>query len=394
MRLLLLPLLLLLAAATPPPAAQRVPSYGALDRTARLDATEKRLAAIVRESWPAAEIGVDRALSLAARELAAAVAAGASLESAARSERLRLAVARAGAVAPEVQPHLVRASSMELALQRLRERLGQEGTQPPPEQVGVGAAARDGRYAVVVLRAPDRAAVQPFPAQVAVGSSHRLAGTLRPPLGSPSLYLTSPGGAPAKLRRAGEGGRFASVVHFPRAGHYILEVIGDGPAGPQVAVLLDVWAGGPIPDGAGEEAPQAEPMSVDGKELLAAELANELRRSRGLRPLRIDPMLQRTARAYAEELLRTGRFAHRSPISGDLQDRLRAAGYPYLRAGENLAQAPTVREAHASTVRSPGHLANLVEPGWTEAGFGLARGKTAGGQPTVVLVQLFAAPRR
>jgi len=372
-----LALALLLAVPVAAPAA-----YGRSEAAA-LDPLGTEVAAAVRAVWKEAP-QVDAALSRAAAAIAAEVAAGLPLDQAVRPEPLRLSLARAGAVAPEVGPVLVRANSREGALRRIRERLAGE---PRTEKVGIGAVERGGTTAVVVLRAPHRVELDPFPVQVAIGTPHRLTGTLIQPLARPRVFQTPPSGAPVEQRTHVEGRRFAAVVHFAKKGRYTLEVLAEGPSGPTVAAILEVWAGEAPPDRVALPQEEPEPATVAGQEALAARLANELRQSRGLPPLRIDPVLGRVARAYAEELLRTGHFAHHSPTSGALADRLRRAGWAWRGAGENLAQAPTVRQAHQSTVASPGHLANLVQPAWTHAGFGVARG-----EGTVVLVQVFAVP--
>jgi len=385
-------LLLSLALVVPGTSAAR--AYGGPEREAKLDATGAQLAEAVRAAWPGKTIRVDAALSRAAEEIAASVAGGLPLDQAARPDTLRLALARAGGVAPEVAPVLVRATGRDAALKRMRERLLAESRQPAPGQVGIAAVERNGILTLVVLRAPERVALEPFPAQVAVGARQRLAGRVLPPLRKGSVYVTSPGGTPAKVQAGTNGPRFSAPIAFPKPGRYTVEVLADGPHGPVVAALLEVWAGQPIPATAAAAAAPAErePAQVPGKEQLAARLVNELRESRGLPALRVDPKLAQIARRYAEELLRTGRFAHTSPTSGTLADRLRAGGYAYRGAGENLAQAPTVRQAHDSTVASPGHLANLLGAEWTRAGFGVAQGTLSDGSPTVVLVEIFAAP--
>ncbi len=373
------------------PASAVAQKYGGASREAALAPIEKQMAAAVRQAWPKADVAVDAALTLAAEDLARSIAAGMALADAARPETVRLALARAGAVAPEIAPLLVKASTSKLALQRLRERMGAEKT---PDQVGLGAVERGEMVHLVVLQAPKKVALDPFPAKVAVGARHPLAGKVLAPLRRATLYVTPPGGTPGKLRAGTNGPRVSAQVAFDKPGRWTLEVLADGPRGPEVAAILDVWAGAPIPATPAAVTKAApEPARIAEKEALAAQLVNDLRRSRGLPAVRVDPKLTKIARDYAEELVRTGQFAHTSKISGTLADRLTRGGYPYAGAGENLAQAATVRQAHDSTVHSPGHLANLLGAEWTEAGFGVAQGTTPGGTPTLVLVEVFAAPK-
>lgn len=369
----------------PPPQlpARATPTYGA-GGEAKLDPTEKRMQAALPS-----KIAVDDALSRAARSLAIKANEARSLELISQPEALRLALARAGAVAPEVAPIAVRATDLDAALGRLKERLKGESAQ----LVGLGTAEGGGEVALVALLGADRLAMKPFPVQVETGSVHTFEGRVKAPLKGREVYVTPPGGTPVRLPISGDAPAFRVPISFPSPGRYTVEVLGHGPRGPEVAAILEVFAGVPLPQLQGAAAVAAEPAGAKAKEALVARAVNDLRRKRGLKEVAVDPKLAKIARAYAEEMARTGRFAHRSELSGELGDRLQAGGYAFRRAGENLAQAPTALGAHDSTVRSPGHLANLIDPAWTEAGFGVAETTLAGGSPTVILVEVFAAPR-
>jgi uncharacterized protein YkwD len=103
--------------------------------------------------------------------------------------------------------------------------------------------------------------------------------------------------------------------------------------------------------------PAADPSAA----LLAA--TNAARATARLAPLRGDPRLQAMAQGYAAELARTGILAH-----GDFVGRLRASGYPFRRAGENLAAGwATPQAAVAAWLADPAHRANLLG-GFTDCG--------------------------
>jgi uncharacterized protein YkwD len=53
-------------------------------------------------------------------------------------------------------------------------------------------------------------------------------------------------------------------------------------------------------------------------------------------------------------------FSHDSPVASSPFDRLKAAGFSYLRAGENLADAQSVSVAHRALMDSPGHRENIL----------------------------------
>src|SRR5690606_25840404 len=82
------------------PASAGAQKYGGAPRAAALAPIEKQMAAAVRQAWPKADVAVDAALTIAAEDLARSIADGMALADAARPETVRLALARAGAVAP------------------------------------------------------------------------------------------------------------------------------------------------------------------------------------------------------------------------------------------------------------------------------------------------------
>jgi uncharacterized protein YkwD len=116
--------------------------------------------------------------------------------------------------------------------------------------------------------------------------------------------------------------------------------------------------------------------------LLAA--INRARMHYGLRPLQVDPQLDRAAESYSAEMLRTGTFTH-----GAFQARMRAFHVPGPVHGENLAWGSGPYAAAATIVQewlaSPGHRANLLRRGFTRIGIGVASG-TFRGQPGTVVV--------
>jgi uncharacterized protein YkwD len=109
--------------------------------------------------------------------------------------------------------------------------------------------------------------------------------------------------------------------------------------------------------------------------LLAA--MNATRAAHGLGPLRADAKLLAAARAHSRTLLRSNTFTH-----GSLGPRLSRFGVVGPKVGENLAWGVGSRASAASIVsawlRSPGHRANLLRPGFTRVGVGALTGSFAG----------------
>src|SRR6266540_6791756 len=128
----------------------------------------------------------------------------------------------------------------------------------------------------------------------------------------------------------------------------------------------------------------APPRALPGKALRRATLCllNRERVRRGLRPLRANGRLARAARRHARDMVRRSYFSHESLRGTDFVHRIRVTGY--LRSvrswalGENLAWGTQSHATPAAIVRawmrSPGHRANVLSPGFREIGIGLRRG--------------------
>ncbi|MFW6076071.1 MAG: CvpA family protein [Chloroflexota bacterium] len=125
---------------------------------------------------------------------------------------------------------------------------------------------------------------------------------------------------------------------------------------------------------------------AESREAEILDLVNQERVDRGLDSLTWDPSLVRVARGHSREMLELGYFSHSSPNTGMLGDRLGAAGVDYVRAGENLAYAPSVRVAHRGLMQSDGHRANILEPSFQRVGIGVIRGADG----TLMVTQVFA----
>jgi len=103
-------------------------------------------------------------------------------------------------------------------------------------------------------------------------------------------------------------------------------------------------------------------------------LVNEEREKAGLKPLAADPELQQVARAHSRDMFARGYFAHEDPDGQDPFDRMRKAGVQFSTAGENLALAQTVEQAHEGLMKSPGHRANILQRQFGRVGIGIMDG--------------------
>lgn len=121
------------------------------------------------------------------------------------------------------------------------------------------------------------------------------------------------------------------------------------------------------------------------------ELVNRDRAAAGLPPLAYDETLAGVARGHALDMRTNRFFAHDSPTTGSLDDRLGAADVPIANARENLAESYEVNAAQAGLMKSPGHHANLMATDVTHVGIGVVRGGAVDPN-NMLFVQVFSRP--
>jgi uncharacterized protein YkwD len=126
-------------------------------------------------------------------------------------------------------------------------------------------------------------------------------------------------------------------------------------------------------------------------------LVNATRAQHGLRPLRISPLLDRSALLKAEAIRTCGSFSH-TPCGAPFSRTFQQAGYRLASIGENLAWATGGLAAPQSIVNawlaSPGHRANLLSGRWRDAGVAVVNAPSFAGQRNVRIWVLEFGSRR
>lgn len=108
-----------------------------------------------------------------------------------------------------------------------------------------------------------------------------------------------------------------------------------------------------------------------------------------LEPLAMNEDLLEAARAHSQWMEQTDTFSHNGSGGSSPTERATGAGWDGNGVGENIAgwfsfgqsdinQQEVVEERHGGLLRSPGHLANIMNPNWSEAGIGEATGDWQG----------------
>ena len=113
---------------------------------------------------------------------------------------------------------------------------------------------------------------------------------------------------------------------------------------------------------------------------------NQLRTSRGLRPVRIARGLQAAALAHSQTMLNAGIFQHESRNGTPFFERVKRyytpRGFRSWSVGENLLYNTAEigpDEAIKAWMDSPPHRKNMLAAGWREVGIGAYQSSSAGG---------------
>ncbi len=314
----------------------------------------------------------DRRLTLAARELArglAEIGDASALEptrAAFLARRLGVAdaalfasAARLGSSARETARGLQRAMSWD-------ERM--------PTHCGAGVSrGGDGSDVLAVVATRRLVEIEPFPSRPEPGAEHVLSGRLEPGHDRPRVLVTPPDGAPRGLPIVVAGRSFHAAVSLAEAGTYRVEVMVDGPAGPEAAAILPLYAGVPLPTRPVVAlAPEPDRPSSKGTACALLRLVARARTAADLPALRFDSRLARIATERAERMRAEGFVGHHSPSSGDLTDGFRAFGLVSRRVAENVGRGGTAARVHENFLGSPAHRATLLDPAMTHVGVGVA----------------------
>jgi uncharacterized protein YkwD len=123
------------------------------------------------------------------------------------------------------------------------------------------------------------------------------------------------------------------------------------------------------------------------------EATNQARLAAGLPALRISSALVDASMEKADDMAKSGYFAHTSPAGQEPWYWFNKNGYPYLLAGENLAiNFSDPQKLLSAWLASPKHKANILNPDFREIGVSVKTFNNGGKKYTVV-VELFGTPQ-
>lgn len=265
---------------------------------------------------------------------------------------------------------------------------------------GVGVARLPNGATRMILGVVDRVVeLDPVSQRFPAGTAFELRGRLVGRRTRPSVEVALPGN---KLRtvptRAAEGGGFTAALACDAGnGAYQVEVLADGPHGPEVTANFPVYCGVAPPRTIVSElewvAPGVSPADVA---LANFYFVNEARRARGLAELQWDDRAATVATTHGRDMIESGFFGHHSPRTGDVQARFERAGIAATVVRENVARGYGPAGIHHSLMHSPGHRVNVLATDVTHVGIGVVIGEPEsdgqGAPRPVFLTQNFFKP--
>jgi len=107
-------------------------------------------------------------------------------------------------------------------------------------------------------------------------------------------------------------------------------------------------------------------------------MVNKERESRGLKLLTMNEEARQAARDYGKYLFENGVFSHIDLEGKGPAERLKNYDITFVMAGENLAYAPGLEEAHQGLMNSKGHRENILHPFFGRVGIGVIDGGSYG----------------
>ncbi len=252
---------------------------------------------------------------------------------------------------------------------------------------GVARATSGGTTVVAAVSIDALADMAPLPTTARVGQWLTIEGTMLVPATGAKVVLLGPRGAPKTVVGSLSGDRIRSTFSVDQQGPWLVQVLATVSTGPRPVLEAMVYAGSPPPgrfvrtSAPGEEAAQGAKDDADAM----LRMINAARAAEQLGPLIRDRALDRLAQEHSDEMKKARLVGH-DVGGGDAAVRIKAAGIVARVAGENVASASTLENAHRALWASPSHRGNLLFERFTHVGVAVARGADG----TVWVTELFS----
>ncbi|MBD2091445.1 CAP domain-containing protein [Microcoleus sp. FACHB-1515] len=148
------------------------------------------------------------------------------------------------------------------------------------------------------------------------------------------------------------------------AGTYFLQVSTTGRGTNNYRLSLATTAAAPI-----KGLPSTPPAPSVAEQVLS--LVNDFRSRNGLTSVRLNRRLNAAAQGHSQNMASQDFYSHNNKDGTTFDQRIRAAGYQFSTAAENIAAGyATAALVVDGWSNSPGHRANMLNPNMREIGVG------------------------
>ncbi len=232
----------------------------------------------------------------------------------------------------------------------------------------------DGMTVIAAVAVDALADLAPLPTTARVGQWITLDGSMLVPTTEAKVVLLGPRGAPKTVIASLVGAKVHSTFSVDQPGPWMVQVLATVATGPRPVLEAMIFAGAAPPaqfvstTAPGESA--AKGAKDDDDAMLR--MINAARAAEQLSPLTRDAALDRVARSHSKEMLRVRMVGH-DVGGGDPAARIKAAGIKARVAGENVASAGSLENAHRALWASPSHRGNLLLDKFTRVGVAVVR---------------------
>jgi hypothetical protein len=124
---------------------------------------------------------------------------------------------------------------------------------------------------------------------------------------------------------------------------------------------------------------------------------NASRAANGVASLNLNSRLDAAAQASADDMAARDYWSHNTPEGNPPWIWVNAQGYSYQKLGQNLATGFSDEQSTINGwMNSPPHRENLLDPAFTDVGFGFANNPNytaAGGGPMTIVVAFYGEPK-
>lgn len=216
--------------------------------------------------------------------------------------------------------------------------------------------------------------MSPVTTSARVGQWITLEGTMLVPASGVQVVLLGPRAAPRTVPSSLSGGKIRSTFAVDQPGAWLVQVLATVSTGPRPVLETTIYAGQKPPSAFVRAAVPGEEAAAGAKDDADAMLRmiNAARIAEGRKPLVRDAALDKVAKAHSEEMMKARIVGH-DVGGGDPRKRIEAAGIKAAIAGENVASASSLPNAHRALWASPSHRGNLLLERFTKVGVAVAR---------------------